>query len=293
MATTEAPLVDGVGHDGFKMAPTAPLPLKETLTGPNGTTLSSTGHITNGKIFLNGGVGKGAGTQDIVHELRVLCGPLLNYKGMKEASGTQLAQWKGSVLIVTEPTDLQPELRTSIATSSASLSAVRDPASPGTPPYVVPTSPGIKLYEDNESCFWRFDIQVPFLEEETRWEYTIPNLRFVSGDSSAKRSTAAFFVPSIHESMRIMFHSCNGFSVGTDEDAWSGPALWNDVLRIHQQKPFHVMVGGGDQIYNDGVRVDGPLRPWTEIRNPIKRRDFPFHRDLRDRADEVRTSDLI
>ena len=86
--------------------------------------------------------------------------------------------------------------------------------------------------------------------------------------------------------MRIMFHSCNGFSVGTDEEAWSGPALWNDVLRVHEAKPFHVMIGGGDQIYNDGVRVTGPLRSWTEIANPKKRRDFEFKEELRAACDD-------
>lgn len=35
-----------------------------------------------------------------------------------------------------------------------------------------------------------------------------------------------------------------------------GPALWNNVLELHEKKPFHVMIGGGDQIYNDGVRVN-------------------------------------
>ena len=28
-------------------------------------------------------------------------------------------------------------------------------------------------------------------------------------------------------------------------------------------------LGGGDQIYNDGIRVKGPLRAWTDIANPI------------------------
>jgi hypothetical protein len=86
--------------------------------------------------------------------------------------------------------------------------------------------------------------------------------------------------------MRIMFHSCNGFSVGTDVDAWSGPALWNDVLRMHEQRPFHVMIGGGDQIYNDGVRVDGPLKPWTALHSPHHRRKFPFDEKMRADCDE-------
>jgi hypothetical protein len=61
-------------------------------------------------------------------------------------------------------------------------------------------------------------------------------------------------------------------------DATIGSAEWLGVvpadivgivvviaLSMHGEKPFHVMVGGGDQIYNDGIRVDGPLKPWTMI----------------------------
>lgn len=65
-----------------------------------------------------------------------------------------------------------------------------------------------------------------------------------------------------------------------------GPVLWNDVLRTHQQRPFHVMIGGGDQIYNDSVRVTGPLKDWTAISNPRKRRDYPFGGQMRDQCDK-------
>ena len=38
-------------------------------------------------------------------------------------------------------------------------------------------------------------------------------------------------------------------------DLEAGPVLWNNVLELHAKRPFHCMIGGGDQIYNDGVRV--------------------------------------
>lgn len=46
------------------------------------------------------------------------------------------------------------------------------------------------------------------------------------------------------------------------------------------------MIGGGDQIYNDSVRVDGPLKPWTAIGNPEKRRKFPFDNKMRGDCDK-------
>jgi hypothetical protein len=97
---------------------------------------------------------------------------------------------------------------------------------------------GTKLYSDPTNTFWRFDLKVPMRQLEIKCEYNIPGLTFPRGKKTDKQS---FFIPAISESMRIMFHSCNGFSVGTDEEAFSGPCLWNDVLREHQKTPFHVM----------------------------------------------------
>lgn len=98
---------------------------------------------------------------------------------------------------------------------------------------------GTKLYSDPQNTFWRFDLVVPMQQAELRCDYKIPSLIFPSGQK--KSDAQHFFIPAITDSMRIMFHSCNGFSVGTDEDAWSGAALWNDVLRVHEKTPFHVM----------------------------------------------------
>lgn len=97
---------------------------------------------------------------------------------------------------------------------------------------------GTKLYSDTRNTFWRFDLQVSMQQSELRVDYEIPKFQFTRGKKDDKQS---FYVPAIQDSMRIMFHSCNGFSVGTDEDAYSGACLWNDVQRAHALKPFHVM----------------------------------------------------
>ena len=211
--------------------------------------------------------------------LEVVCGPLLNFKDLRygrDGAGT----WCGSVLIVTKSGQQQPpQLELSC------LGAVHHSGSQNGHTEGSGIFDGERLYEDLTKAFWRFRISCPLQPVETRWQYHIPNITFVSGQSSRLASTRAFVVPAKDSSMRIMFHSCNGFSVGTDEDFWSGPALWNDVLRTHEQKPFHVMIGGGDQIYNDGVRVTGPLKEWTDIGNPQKRRTFPFGEELRAKCD--------
>jgi hypothetical protein len=52
-------------------------------------------------------------------------------------------------------------------------------------------------------------------------------------------------------------------------------------------------LGGGDQIYNDGIRVNGPLREWTDIGNPMKRREFPFTEETRRKCDEYYVNNYI
>ncbi|KAJ4350724.1 hypothetical protein N0V95_004511 [Ascochyta clinopodiicola] len=227
----------------------------------------------------SGTVGVGYGPQIVSTSpgLDVIAGPLLNYRRTSTQGGETL--WHGSILIVTTPGQQDPLM----------IVAPAGPVDPsvGNVQFSRPQPAriaGEKLYEDPKRAFWRFIVDVPFQQFEARWQYEFQNLVYV--DRSKAEKPQHFAVPSIHQSMRIMFHSCNGFSVGTDVDAWSGPALWNDVLRMHEQRPFHVMIGGGDQIYNDGVRVDGPLKAWTAISNPHKRREYAFGEQMRADCDE-------
>lgn len=220
----------------------------------------------------NIGVGTGPQVLSTSGNLEVLCGPLLNYRRMS-GEHTDNPIWHGSVLVVTTPgqKDPQMEIRLKGSNQQEGLGG---------------TITGEKLYEDTKSGFWRFMIEIPFQARESTWQYTILNVADRSPSENKPSRPQTFAIPAKTQSMRIMFHSCNGFSVGTDTEAWNGCALWNDVLRCHAEKPFHVMIGGGDQIYNDGVRVDGPLKPWTDIGNPHKRREFPFNEDLRAQCDQ-------
>ncbi|UNI14991.1 hypothetical protein JDV02_001566 [Purpureocillium takamizusanense] len=234
--------------------------------------------------------GEGQQAPSEAHDGReVACGPLLNYRRMEQG------RWYGSVLIVMngggkdvlyEPTLVLRRVDSAQQPSSAGANGLN--GANGTSPerrFVAE-----RLYSDKRNTFWAFPIDVPVESAETKYEYGIPDVRFAS---KYKPQVNSFFVPAASESMRIMFHSCNGFSVGTDEEAFSGAPLWNDVMRKHERVPFHVMVGGGDQIYNDGIRVNGPLRPWTDIGNPKKRRDFPFPETLRAECDDYYLKNYI
>ncbi|KAI1386879.1 uncharacterized protein F4822DRAFT_328715 [Hypoxylon trugodes] len=281
---------------------------------------SSSGHTRDLSNFLNSArvesdhppangnaqpiiVGGTDGTHDgaIVDDGKeVLCGPLLNYRRMEDRT------WYGSVLLVIKgggkTQSFQPTLslgRVETASGQAGLaqegSITNGAEGPDADGSRVRSThgadiEGICLYSDSRTTFWTFPLVCDISDTETKWAYSIADVRY---KSETKPKTNYFFIPAIDESMRIMFHSCNGFSVGTDEDAWSGPALWNDVMRNHAKAPFHVMIGGGDQIYNDGIRVNGPLREWTDIGNPKKRRDFPFPESLRAACDNYYLNNYI
>lgn len=151
----------------------------------------------------------------------IVCGPLINYRRMEGA------RWVGSVLVVTagggRTQPIVPRLELRKARAGGEGHEVE----------------GFCLYSDPRNTFWRFDVEVEMEQVETEWEYEmLGDLRYAS---ATKPRVNRFFVPAADESMRIMFHSCNGFSVGTDEEAFSGAALWNDVMRRHKEAPFHVM----------------------------------------------------
>lgn len=225
----------------------------------------------------------------------IVCGPLLNYRYMEHE------RWYGSVLVVAkgggEDILYQPSLvlrRVGEARSllAGSGSPAQNGAS-GSPDQVAGQAVRFeaqRLYSDRRNTFWAFEIDVPIEAEEIKYEYAIPDVRY---SREHKPRVNSFFVPAADDSMRVMFHSCNGFSVGTDEEAFSGAPLWRDVLRKHEQAPFHVMLGGGDQIYNDGIRVNGPLRTWTDIGNPKKRAEYPFPESLRSECDDYYLKNYI
>ncbi|PGH19134.1 hypothetical protein AJ80_04212 [Polytolypa hystricis UAMH7299] len=238
-------------------------------------------------LDTSGGHGNGPGIISISEHLEVLCGPLLNYKYLANANSPN-PEWQGSVLLVTRPGQRQPVLQLrALGPVSQAAAGTQGQHTNGDIPEVraaTTTVPGVKLFADPDKSFWRFPIRAPLKAYEARWEYTIPLFKYFTDKPALPAWN--FVVPASRDSMRIMFHSCNGFSIGTDLDVWQGPVLWNDVLRMHAQRPFHVMIGGGDQIYNDEVRMDGPLREWTDISNPHKRRAHLFPFEMREECDK-------
>ncbi|EPE24549.1 Metallo-dependent phosphatase [Glarea lozoyensis ATCC 20868] len=130
---------------------------------------------------------------------------------------------------------------------------------------------GFRLHTEHGATFWRFNLEIELRNKQQRIAYRIN-----------RGPATGFWVPARGEAMNIMFHSCNGFSYGTDPNPFNGPdPLWRDVLNNHQTQPFHVMLGGGDQIYNDAIMEETVLfKEWTRIKDPHHKEQVPFTPEL-------------
>ncbi|KAK3942106.1 hypothetical protein QBC46DRAFT_448001 [Diplogelasinospora grovesii] len=132
---------------------------------------------------------------------------------------------------------------------------------------------GFRLHAERGYTFWRFNIEVELRDKQQRIAYRIN-----------RGPATGFWVPAKGQAMNIMFHSCNGFSVSANPDQFSGPdPMWRDVLNTHQSQPFHVMIGGGDQIYNDKCMQETKLfKQWLMLKNPLHKHNAPFTAEMQD-----------
>ncbi|KAI6103548.1 hypothetical protein F5141DRAFT_1189861 [Pisolithus sp. B1] len=111
--------------------------------------------------------------------------------------------------------------------------------------------------------FWRFPIRIQLGANELCIKYSINGGIQLS-----------FYVPAFRQNMRWATYSCNGFSAGVNPDDFRGPGfksgydpMWVDLLQKHSQEPFHVLVGGGDQLYCDSVTREPELQDWVHAQN--------------------------
>lgn len=203
--------------------------------------LSVTGHDRNPSSLLLGAS----------PALSVKCGPLLRYVDTTVTS--QQPIWRGSVMIVVIDEESDYSQRPTMRLSTGQ------------------ELPGEVLHTQFGSSFWRFNLEIPLRDQAQSITYSINGSQ-----------TTEFWVPSMHETMNMMFHSCNGFSLSVDQLKFQGPdPLWRDVLREHKEKPFHVMLGGGDQIYCDLVsRRCALFKEWLNMSTMEHKNARPFTDDM-------------
>lgn len=141
----------------------------------------------------------------------------------------------------------------------------------------VREAPAVRLHAERGVTFWRFNLEVELGSQQTRIAYRIN-----------RGPAIGFWVPGQGETMNMMFHSCNGFSQSVDPKQFCGPdPMWRDVLNNHQTRPFHVMIGGGDQIYNDAVMLKTKhFQHWTNSKNAIYKHSAPFSAEMQNELED-------
>ncbi|WPY95579.1 alkaline phosphatase D family protein [Limimaricola variabilis] len=90
----------------------------------------------------------------------------------------------------------------------------------------------------------------------------------------------------LSDNLRLGFLSCNGEEIGDlDRDPAERDAMWERMRALHDERPFAVLIQGGDQIYADEVTQGHPLSDgWPE---DLPRR-APTEEDLEDLAAHLR-----
>ncbi|CAN6653439.1 hypothetical protein TRVA0_026S01596 [Trichomonascus vanleenenianus] len=195
--------------------------------------------------------------------LNITCGPLLRYVGMNDLAPNT---WRGSIMIVTrdDSSDYSrdPVLALACATGQDAPKLAEVPAK--------------AIHKEQGVTFWRFDLSVAMAEVQQSVSYMI---------NSDETGRYTFYVPAADETMNVMFYSCNGFSYGVDPSEFQG-RMWNDVLKHHGERPFHVMLGGGDQIYCDAIKAVSPtVKKWSTEKNPITKHGMEFTEEVEKEID--------
>ncbi|CAD0113151.1 unnamed protein product [Aureobasidium uvarum] len=131
----------------------------------------------------------------------------------------------------------------------------------------------VRLHRERGVTFWRFNLEIELGLKQARVAYRIN-----------RGPATGFWVPGRGQSMNVMFHSCNGFSLSVNSNEFTGPdPLWRDVLNKHLSRPFHVMLGGGDQIYNDAAMRDTVyFKEWLQTKNPEHKHRADFTEEMQD-----------
>lgn len=86
-----------------------------------------------------------------------------------------------------------------------------------------------------------------------------------------EKNIYSYYVPAIGQNINILYHSCNGYQSEEDREKVGGIApMWQEINRRHNEQPFELQLGGGDQLYADGL----VNRPSEGAQEPSKGRTF-------------------
>jgi hypothetical protein len=210
--------------------------------------------------------------------LEIKCGPLLRYVSTDyDAREAPLAFY--TLLLVTD--DEESVYSPAPTLEIAGIRTDEDAVATKLRPEI--------LHKERGVTFWRWKIYLNLIGNERRLAYKI----------NSSKEKLGFWVPGANQPMRAVFHSCNGliscgnvlivtgFSSSVNPEELLGPdPLWTDILRQHAKTPWHVMLGGGDQIYNDGLPKRSTLfKAWLQISNLHHKFSTPYTEELKNEVE--------
>lgn len=99
---------------------------------------------------------------------------------------------------------------------------------------------------------WRVDLKATPAAQEATFRIDIDG------------GVASFTVPRKGQAPRLAYASCNGFSDPKYmEKVDRNFERWEHMASVHEAKPYHLLLMGGDQIYSDEMRVTVPsMKTW-------------------------------
>lgn len=107
--------------------------------------------------------------------------------------------------------------------------------------------------------FYRYNINIPLQNIDIMVKYSL---------DGKWETNYRFFIPSQEKNFNSIAYSCNGFSLSVDTKKFKG-SMWYDILRKHSKIHYNVMLGGGDQIYSDSIKIYCPkVKEWLETKQP-------------------------
>lgn len=157
-------------------------------------------------------------------------GPILRFRGLKED------YWFTSALVVIKGEATPPELQLVVE---------------GKPLQYEDKATLLKTMGD---CYvWRLEWSVLQTNEEQPIDYSISGRTF------------RYIVPERDNILRLSYASCFGFHSSKDaKKIKEKNAMWEVLWNMHQEKSFHLMLMGGDQVYADPMwDVVDPLKEWS------------------------------
>jgi hypothetical protein len=196
----------------------------------------------------------------------VVCGPLLRYIDINYST----REWRGSILVVSTDHAAPP-----IEIQVTELSTNRTV-------HLQPRPEKLDTYR-HKYHFWRYDVRIQLTDQAQVVNYSTPLKNWA-------QPSFQLHLPAYFESMRFMFYSCNGFSdipqEVKDKFGEKEAPLWADMLDRHDVLPFHVLLGGGDQLYQDRLIKEEFMKPWVDEKDPTKRLAMKLSPAMKDGFEE-------